>query len=266
MRPDVFEDLLIFLKEHFWVRPIGDLGPKDSDRPTAVLSFDDGYYDFLEFALPLLRKYGFRANMNIVPECVITGRPIWNVRLYDFLAAASRKQIDYLHIPGLSITLKGESPSAKLRYGLQISRFLKSRARRERQAIWKSIESVVEEFDGPSTRMMNANEVRQIAEFTDIGAHSYSHESMGYEETGFLENDLEQCQKFFSEELSIKLDTYAFPNGSYRQEQVEYLLNNGVELVLLVDEKFAKPGSQVLPRITLYGGSRIEVISKALNY
>lgn len=33
---------------------------------SVVLTFDDGYASFMEFAFPLLKEYGFRANINII--------------------------------------------------------------------------------------------------------------------------------------------------------------------------------------------------------
>lgn len=265
MRPEVFERLLIFLTSSFDVRGINELEKSGSDRPVAVLSFDDGYHDFLEFALPLLRKYNVRANMNVIPECVVTGRPMWNVRLYDFLSAADKELINEMKIPGFSFALDGESRQEKIRFGLRVSRHLKSRPRGEREEIWQSIEPYLDASDAPKTRMLNLDEVKQIAEFADIGAHSYSHESMGYEDSGFFENDFRQCRDFFADELSMKLDTYAFPNGSYRPEQIEFLRENGIENVLLVDERFADSGSRILPRITMHGESELEVRMRALN-
>src|SRR5688572_19632058 len=75
MHPQIFEDLLVFLKENFEVVLFKDLNSANSKKPKAVLSFDDGYYNFIEYAAPLLEKHRFRANMNVIPSCVESGEP-----------------------------------------------------------------------------------------------------------------------------------------------------------------------------------------------
>ena len=135
LSPEVFEDLLSFLKAEFHVCDIRELATTKRDRPIAVLSFDDGYRDFLEYALPLIERYGMPVNMNIVPECAISGKPIWNVRLYDYLQSASTDEINGLGIAGFSPRLDSDAPDAKMRFGVALSSYLKNRPRLERHAL-----------------------------------------------------------------------------------------------------------------------------------
>jgi len=189
LHPRIFEELLIFLSENFEVRRFDELDSPANGRPIAVLSFDDGYYDFIEYALPLLSKYGFRANLNLIPECAETGIPIWNVRLYDFLEAAPQKVIDEIRLPGFTGKLAGDGPSAKVSFGVAISRYFKNRPRAEREELWPSIEPLISKVDHSSTRMVLTNDVAKIAGDTELGVHSFSHESMAFESQVFFEND-----------------------------------------------------------------------------
>ena len=265
LHPRLFEALLRYLDTHFEVRSINDLHEKQGNRPVAVLSFDDGYYDFIEYALPILRKYKIRANMNIIPQCVETGLPIWNVRLYDFLDGAAPEEISEIDIAGFAVKFTDSGMEAKLRYGMALSRFLKTRPRAERIKLFRPIEDLMARKQISFTRMMNTDEVRQIASDVDLGAHSYSHESMEFEEDAFFESDVEKCREFFYSHLQRPMDIYAFPNGSYRRGQIEYLREKGVGHVLLVDEKPANLGSSVIPRITMYGNSPAELRIRAVG-
>ena len=263
LAPEVFDDLLRFLKAEFHVCDIRELATCETDRPVAVLSFDDGYRDFIEYALPLIERHEMPVNMNIVPECAITGRPIWNVRLYDYLQSASIGEINSLDIPGFSVRLGGEDPQAKMKFGVALSSYLKNRPRLERQEILSSIDS---SLGNGTTRMMTTDEIRSISSRVSIGAHSYSHESMAYEDSAFFEEDFLKCKAYFESELGMPLSTYAFPNGSYRSEQIEYLRRNGIRQILLVDEKFADMSSDVLTRLTIYGETAAEARMKALGF
>ena len=265
LHPAVFEELLRYLKTNFEVCTIAELSEAKSTKPLAVLSFDDGYYDFLEYALPLLRKHGLRANMNIIPQCAISGKPIWNVRLYDFLNSAPHDLINEMEIPRFSVKLEDESSGAKLRFGLQLSRHLKNRPRKEREELWQSIGPHLAK-GGRSTRMMSTQEIRQIKDETEVGVHSYEHESMGYESLDFFEEDLRKCQEYFDAELEMPLTIYAFPNGSYKTEQIEVLRKSEIAQILLVGEQFADPSSDVLHRLTTYGKTPGQVKMKALGF
>lgn len=263
LSPEVFEDLLGYLSSEFHVCDIRELNSTESKKPLAVLSFDDGYYDFVEYALPLIERYSLPVNMNVIPQCATTGRPIWNVRLYDFLQAASMDEINALDIPGFTERLERDDPQAKVRFGIAVSRFLKNRPRVERDEILKSIEPKIE--GSATTRMMTTEEIRQIADRVSLGAHSYSHESMAFEDDSFFEEDFQKCRSYFEAELNTPLTIYAFPNGSYRPEQIYYLRRQSVKQILLVDEKFADARSDVLTRLTIYGDSGAEVRMKALG-
>lgn len=263
--PDVFDDLLRFLSERFEVVRLQDLNASPGDRPRAVLSFDDGYRNFTEYAVPVLEKYRMTANMNIIPSCVESGKPMWNVQLYDFLNAAPRLLINEIRLPGFDFRLRSTGISDKLRYGLNISRFLKNRPRSERQELWNNISLSIQKCDFSMTRMMDRDEVLAAAEKHEIGVHSFSHESMGFEEDAFFQEDFEKCRRYFDEQLGLPLQTYAFPNGSYREEQIETLRKNGILHILLVGERYARPGDDVLPRFTIYGSSKLETRFHALG-
>jgi peptidoglycan/xylan/chitin deacetylase (PgdA/CDA1 family) len=265
MQPHVFAQLLAFVSKNFSVCSIGELANADSDKPLAVLSFDDGYYDFVEFALPLLRKYGLPSNMNVIPQCAISGRPIWNVQLYDFLNRAPLKQIQEIRIPGFSGELRRDSPDAKVRFGVKLSAFLKKRPRSERVQMWESIEPLVSDTKGPQTRLMTTNEIRQIRSEVEVGVHSFSHESMGFEDMDFFLDDLQKCREYFDRELGLPMSIYAFPNGSFRDELLDPLRANDVKHILLVGERFADPKSDVLNRVTMHGETGSEVRMRSLG-
>jgi peptidoglycan/xylan/chitin deacetylase (PgdA/CDA1 family) len=265
LTPSLFEDFLRFVAANFEVVRIDHLEKARSNKPLAVLSFDDGYYDFIEYALPLIEKYRLPVNMNVIPQCAISGQPIWNVRLYDFLQSSSRDEVNRLAVPGFDRKLASDDASAKVRYGVALSHYLKNRPRAERIEILKSIEDRLNRDHGKTTRMMTTADIRELAGRVQIGAHSYSHESMAFESDDFFGSDVEHCREYFENYLQIPLSIYAFPNGSYRPEQIAVLRSKGVEKILLVDERLADAGEDVLTRLTIYGESLAELKMRSLG-
>jgi len=268
LHPRLFEELLVFLKRHFQVTSFEQSRHADASKPVAILSFDDGYHDFMEYTMPLLRKHGVAANQNIIPACVESGEAPWTVQVSDFLNSVPRTLINEIRLDGFEQPLRHEDIDSKVRYGLALSRFLKMRSRQERQPLWDALTTVMERANGRvrKTRMMTLADVRAAANDHEIGVHSYSHESMGFESDEFFQADFSRCQAFFRERLRLPLTIYAFPNNSYRASQIAMLEQSGIPHILLVDERFALRGERIIPRVTMHGESSSEVRFRTLGY
>src|SRR6185312_674219 len=72
-----FERLLQYIDKHYQVITIETLSTAKSNKPALILSFDDGFLDFFENALPLLKKYGMPCNLNVVTNCLDNNFQIW---------------------------------------------------------------------------------------------------------------------------------------------------------------------------------------------
>jgi peptidoglycan/xylan/chitin deacetylase (PgdA/CDA1 family) len=271
LHPHDFESLLRFAKRHFEVTDFRTLAAvscgarrNSHDRPFLVLSFDDGYYDFLEYAAPLLRKHGLTANQNVIGACVSSGEPPWNIVLYDFLNQSPRHLIDEIRLPGLTARLAGDGADAKLKYSLALIRVLKAKPAAERADLWAFIRRVMDKGNFETTRMMTADGVRQAAGEFEIGSHSFSHESMGLESQDFFAADFGRTKTFFVETLGLPMDVYAFPNGSFTPAQIDYLLGQGIGRVLLVEEKYNQAATgPVYARLTMSAESSEEACFQA---
>lgn len=265
--PDLLEELIVFFKKNFDLTSFSAFDDNPTDRPKAVLSFDDGYYDYLENVVPLLRKHGVKANMNIIPESVTSGAPPWNIQLYDFLNWAPKSLLEKFPLRGLT-HLRGMMLSEqKEKFGFALSVYLKQRPRKERLEIWEQMAPYIQRTPKQSTtRMLSLEEIKQLEDVTDVGVHSYSHESMGYESMEFFQQDTQMCEDFFQKNFQRSFNIYAFPNGSYRPEQVEYLKKKYSPYILLVDEKLATGTDHIFTRLTFHGKTREELYVRGVGF
>lgn len=78
--PERFERQLAALRRDGYESPLpsalADLAGGQPARRTALLTFDDGYRDNHEVALPLMRAYGFTATIFVLPPLLDTGAPL----------------------------------------------------------------------------------------------------------------------------------------------------------------------------------------------
>ena len=266
--PKLFDALLEYISKHFNIITFDEIEKqKDSQKPNIILSFDDGYYDFLEYAMPVLEKHNARANLNVIPEYVESGLPMWNIRLYDFLNCASLDEINDIKLTGFNDQLANDNEQSKSKFGLALSRFLKNRPRVERDELLKELFQKTNKYhDVKYTRMLNSKEVIEISKIHEIGVHSYSHESMGFESKEYFEKDFQLCENYFKNELELPLNIYTFPNGSYQDYQIDFLIQHKIDHVLLVENKYADYKSIVKKRFTFYADSVSEVKMRAVGF
>jgi peptidoglycan/xylan/chitin deacetylase (PgdA/CDA1 family) len=265
--PELFEELLLFIKANFFMTTFSGTreqhGFRNNSKPKLILSFDDGFKDFIDIAMPILEKYKIKANQNIIPSCVETGLPPLNVIAQDFISKAPEELIGRLEIPGFKLKLRNID---RVKLGLQVSRFLKSRKISEQNELREDLLPQFFAWDKFSTiPMMNIHEVKECATVHELGAHSFDHASMEYEDEEYLQNDLVRCKDYFSEVIGIPALIYVFPNGSCREEQIHRPLGLGYEHVLLVSNSFSRVGNKIHDRFGFHASSKKEVFFRAVG-
>jgi hypothetical protein len=117
--PKIFDQLLSYLSSHFSFVTFENLS-EATNKPKIILSFDDGYRDFIEVAAPLLQKHGIRVNQNVIPACIEQQLPPLNVLAADFIGKAPLELVKALQIPGFG-------PAEPRRPSAHLSNFLKNR-------------------------------------------------------------------------------------------------------------------------------------------
>jgi peptidoglycan/xylan/chitin deacetylase (PgdA/CDA1 family) len=265
LSPKLFEELLKYVSKYFNIITFQQIEEyQNTSKPNMILSFDDGYYDFLEYAMPIMKKYHVSANLNIIPSYVENQEPMWNIKLYDFLNSSPIKLIKEMKIEGFSYKINERNKS---QFGMLLGRHLKQMPREKREIYLKELETIFEKNSNVKyTRILNIKEIIEISQYHEVGVHSYFHESMGYESNEFFKEDFFKCQEYFSEKLKLPMSIYAFPNGSYRDTQLSFLEDNGIEHILLVNNKFARYNTNIYDRFTFYGDSINEVKLRALGF
>jgi peptidoglycan/xylan/chitin deacetylase (PgdA/CDA1 family) len=252
LAPERFDELIGFIARTFEIRTLQELrNPVASGRRIAVLSFDDGYHDFVEYAMPILTRRGIRVNHNVIPSAIL-GTPPFTVALADLLRASPDHLLRTLRLPGFGHQLHSASQSDRGLFQVRLANYLKLRSRTEREPLWDEVRHHLRDVEVKRpTRMMDVSDLRQAAALHEIGVHSYEHETMAYETDEYFSADLDRCAQFFDEVIKLPLDIYAFPNGLARQEQVERLLARRIRDVLLVGDRYSSQAERTRHRFNI---------------
>jgi peptidoglycan/xylan/chitin deacetylase (PgdA/CDA1 family) len=267
--PKIFKTLLIFLLKHFYITSFAELldflpSSQKTKKPMLILSFDDGYRDFAEVAIPLLENHKIRANQNIIPWSVETGLPPLNVRMQDFIGRAPIVLLKTIIIHNLSFSIS-DFNGDRIRFGNKLSSFIKNRSMQEQNFLYDNyLKQLFDELnDFSSTPMLNKNDIKSLVDCHDIGLHSFEHASMAYETDEYLRNDLIKCFEYFQNNFESYPLTYAFPNGSCRVGQLKIAEDSNFRWILHVDNKFNKSPDCHLYRFGVDATSNNEAFFKA---
>lgn len=258
--PLFFDKLLGYLTKEFHICLFGNFERIKTQKPKLILSFDDGYKDFIDYAVPILEKHNVRVNQNIIPYCIETGLPPVNVLLQDFIGKAPAELLKKIPLEIDTAIINRD------KLGIKASFFIKYLPEAEfipcRAELLRFLLNYPEFL---CASVMTKKDIMQISPIHEIGAHSFEHLSMENQNEEYFLNDLKKCKEYFLESLQLDCDIYCFPNGSATAEQIVLAKEYGFRNVLLVGDKYSDGTSGVFNRFTFDVSSMEEAKYKSFG-
>jgi len=185
-----------------------------------VITFDDGFADNYELALPILQRYRMPASFFIASGYVASGRRYENSMMHDLLTRAGprpRLELDLSPWHGPVLTVPYSSERDKTAAYFQIMRAFKDRVRHvDRAAV---VEYLAERLDVPTDRltappMMTPQQVRGLAEAgMTIGSHTEWHASLSAEGPDEYARQLRASLQTLREMTDRPVKYFSYPFG-----------------------------------------------------
>lgn len=186
-----------------------------------ALTFDDGYRDNLETAMPILRRLGLPATFFLVPGLLDREvRPWWEVLAWGF-SEATAAEVEWSG--GVVPAGPGDASRTAM---LAIAEDLKDLDAAARD----------EAIDGLLARLRprgSEDEVRELfldwagarslAAGASIGSHTMRHVILSREPAGEQAQDLRRSREVLEEGLDVRISTLAYPNGGPRDYDADTL-------------------------------------------
>jgi peptidoglycan/xylan/chitin deacetylase (PgdA/CDA1 family) len=180
-------------------------------RRAVALTFDDGYRDNLELALPVLRDLGLPATFYLVPGILEGDVDPWWERLGWAFARARAERVVF---EGSALDLG----SARAR-GASLERvepLLKSRDETARQAAVAELVDALAPAGAyrPADLFMDWDEARVlVAGGAAVGSHTMRHRILAREDAHLQLADLRESRERLQAELRAPVASLAYPNG-----------------------------------------------------
>lgn len=259
-----FDRQLGLVKSMFQVIPLidavhhlraGTLPPR-----AACITFDDGYADNAEEALPLLQKHGLSATFFVATGFLNGGR-MWNDTVIELVRRTPKTSIDASSL-GLGVHPTSTIPERRAAIGALIGQ-LKYLELDERLAQVGRLAALAD-CALPDNLMMRSDQVRALRQGgMDIGAHTVHHPILATLSRDQARREIENGKRALEDIIGEPVRLFAYPNGKpgtdYRAEHVEIVRELGFEAAVSTAWG-ASPGKVdlfQLPRFTPWDKDRL---------
>ena len=263
MKPSLFTRIVKQLTKKFNVvsleHYLDDPGAFQTNRRMATISFDDGYKDNIEFAVPVLKKFNCPASFYVVTDCIDNNMPTWTYILDNIFQQTNKKiiDLDYDFVPTKfkNIPLQHITPDEQIIKDIKI--WLKKISNQQRLLILKEISEQCNDVPIPENKMMSWNDIRQLRQDGFIiGSHSHTHPLLAnLEQEEEISAELKVSAQKINQQTGKWPQTISYPVGNFDERVVRLSKEAGYQYGLAVGQQFFKTGKDdnfKIPRAELH--------------
>src|SRR5215510_3787918 len=209
-----------YLKNHFEVLPLSDavrrLKNGRISRPTAVVTFDDGFQNNYDLAFPILREMGVPATIFLVTGLVNTDDTVWFCRLNQALTKTKKLAFEW-HGDRFDLS----HPLSKAEAATIIQEKLKEYPHPDllAEVCWITRELGDEPTApipvGSPFRILSGKAIREMAAsgLIEFGAHTHNHAILSKLSLDEQRNEIYRSVKAVHELTGRPCELFAYPNG-----------------------------------------------------
>ncbi len=270
-----FEQQIIFLKKNYSIVQLESYMDqpvrKANKKPLASIVFDDGYKDFMEYALPVLQKHKVPSSMYVVTNCADQLHSIWTFQL-DFLFQHTKRKSIQLESKNSGLQkISWASDEEKYLFAKKIKPELKKIKNAEREYICQQIFTQLNDHEIPKNLYMDWEDLRQVSgEGVVIGSHTVTHSMLGnIDKEEQIIYELKQSANRIEKELGFFPKTISYPIGSYNPLVKKLAKDTGYQFGLAVNQKKYKSQKNDLfeiPRLELYNENILKTYIRTTRF
>lgn len=217
---------------------------------SVAVTFDDGFADNYEVALPILNRYKIPATFYIMVNAVETGTPPWYVRLnFAFSTTAVLSWKCPENGENIEITsAKGKNIALNIAWDLGAARSSEAQEQLV-QNIEQSLQ--IKPLDSRSGLMMKWDQIRSLRKAGHIiGAHTLSHPNLAYVTEGEARSEIQGSKQRLEEKLSEPIEHFSYPhpalNPQWNQCTFRISREAGFRSAVLTTPGSVQPGDEPL--------------------
>ncbi len=251
-----FERMMRFVARTYHVMTLGDAARRlvrgDLPPRALVITFDDGYADNAEVALPILLRHGLVATFFISSGFLDGGR-MWNDSVVETIRACRQRELDLSPL-GLDRCVLAETADRRSVVARVLQRLKYLRLGEREQAV-ACLQTVCQVPVLPSRLMLRSEQVRHLHRAgMEIGAHTVNHPILTTLSAEEAEFEITAGRRRLEEIIESPVGVFAYPNGrpdkDYDATHVALLRRLGFDCAVTTAPGVSQRGSDLfqLPR------------------
>ncbi len=218
--PDFLREMLSHLREHdIEIVTLDELHhrlvERDFSRRVACFTFDDGYRDNRDFALPVMREFDAPFTIYVASDFAEGRGRLWWVALEQLVAKAQQIEVE---IGGLALRLDASTPTAKCVTFQRLHDWLRTLPGEhdiEREISALCARHGIDEASICRELCMSWDELRALSgePLISIGAHSISHCNLAKQTEETARTEIAESRTRIENELQRPVLHLAYPYG-----------------------------------------------------
>lgn len=244
-----FDAQMGLLRSCFRVIPldqlIRELDTQSLKPGTVCVTFDDGYLDNRQHALPILKKHGIPATIYLATGFIGTGASPWYDKVLAAVRDAKTDRFDFAPAGMIGADLSKPAKRASAAYALL--EWLKGFGPAERDAHSAGLIRALGNPEGRESKLMlDWNDVRAMRkEGVVFGAHTVTHPILSRISEAEMDSEIGASKAAIESQLQEDIRHFAYPNGrsaDYTQATVRILEKRGFNTGMTTETGVNGPG------------------------
>ena len=242
--PEEFENQIKYLQKYFKIFSLEELVNflknskiyNEEYKNIAVITFDDGYKDNYIYAYPVLKSNRIPATIFLATNYIGKDKLFWWDKV-GYIIYNTKK--DKINIPNIGEYLFNNNKEKRNCIFILLEKLKKfpNKLKNKYIFILQNICNVTIPSGLGEKMVLSWDEIHEMNDNRIyFGAHTKTHPILTNENLKEAEKEIVDSKKIIEDHLKIKIRSFSYPNGSFNNEIIKLVKNNGFDCAVSTNQ------------------------------